>query len=111
MGAADKYAVRAGLASKNVLADIDRRHDVPTEHAREIKYLTHAQLQGPAERTERFETLTLTLILGYCGIRFGEAAALRRGSVKDGKLTIRESATRVTGQGMVTTRTKTGQGT
>jgi hypothetical protein len=109
MGAADKYAVRAGLASKNVLADIDRRHDVPTEHAREIKYLTLAQLQGPAERTERFETLTL--ILGYCGIRFGEAAALRRGSVKDGKLTIRESATRVTGQGMVATRTKTGQGT
>ena len=107
MGAVYKYAVRAGLASKNVVADIDRRHDLPTEHAREIKYLTHAQLQGLAERTERFETLTL--MLGYCGIRFGEAAALRRGSVKDGKLTIRESVTRVTGQGMVTTRTKTGQ--
>ncbi len=107
MGAVYKYAVKAGLASKNVVADIDRRHDPPTEHAREIKYLTHAQLLGLAERTERFETLTL--ILGYCGIRFGEAAALRRGSVKDGKLTIRESATHVTGHGMVTTRTKTGQ--
>ncbi|MEE6135340.1 tyrosine-type recombinase/integrase [Mycobacterium sp. 050128] len=106
MGAVYKHAVRAGLASRNVIADIDRRHDLPTEHAREIKYLTHAQLQGLAERTERFAVLTL--ILGYCGIRFGEAAALRRGSVKDAKLTIRESATRVTGQGMVTTRTKTG---
>ena len=107
MGAVYKYAVKAGLASKNVVAEIDRRHDLPTEHAKEIKYLTHAQLQSLAERTERFETLTL--ILGSCGIRFGEAAALRRGSVKDGKLTIRESATHVTGQGMVTTRTKTGQ--
>jgi integrase len=107
MNAVFKYAVRAGLASKNVVADIDRRTDLPTEHAREIRSLTHAQLLGLAERTGRFETLTL--VLGYCGIRFGEAAALRRGSVKDGKLTIRESATSITGQGMVTTRTKTGK--
>jgi integrase len=107
MNAVFKYAVKAGLASKNVVADIDRRTDLPTEHARGIRSLTHAQLLGLAERTGRFETLTL--ILGYCGIRFGEAAALRRGSVKDGKLTIRESATSVTGQGMVTTLTKTGK--
>jgi integrase len=107
MNAVFKYAVKAGLASKNVVADIDRSTDLPTEHAREIRSLTHAQLLGLAERTERFETLTL--VLGYCGIRFGEAAALRRGSVKDGKLKIRESATNVSGQGMVTTRTKTGK--
>jgi integrase len=107
MNAVFKYAVKAGLASKNVVADIDRRTDLPTEYTRGIRSLTHAQLLGLAERTGRFETLTL--VLGYCGIRFGEAAALRRGSVKDHKLTIRESATSVTGQGMVTTRTKTGK--
>jgi integrase len=107
MNAVFKYAMKAGLASKNVVADIDRRTDLPTEHAREIRSLTHAQLLGLAACAGRFETLTL--VLGYCGIRFGEAAALRRGSVKHGKLTIRESATSVTGQGMVTTRTKTGK--
>ena len=99
---------RAGLASKNIVADIERRTDLPTEHPKlKIRSLTHAQLLGLAERTGQFETLTL--VLGYCGIRFGEAAALRRGSVKDGKLNIRESATNVAGQGMVTTRTKTGK--
>lgn len=107
MNAVFKYAVKAGLASKNVVADVDRRTDLPTEHAREIKSLTHAQLLGLAEHIGRFQTLTL--VLGYTGIRFGEAAALRRGSVKDGKLSIRESATNVAGQGMVVTRTKTGK--
>lgn len=28
--------------------------------------------------------LTLTLVLGYCGLRFGEAAALRRKNVGTG---------------------------
>jgi integrase len=107
MNAVFKYAVKAGLASKNVVAEIDRRTDLPTEHAKEIRFLTHAQILGLAGRTGRFEALTL--VLGYCGIRFGEAAALRRGSVRNGKLTIRESATSVAGQGMVTTRTKTGK--
>jgi integrase len=49
------------------------------------------------------------MVLGFCGIRPGEAFALKRGAVKNGKLFIRESATYVTGQGMVTTGTKTGK--
>jgi integrase len=49
------------------------------------------------------------LVLGYCGLRLGEAVALRRESVKGGKLVVMESATRVTGQGMVLTGTKTGK--
>lgn len=107
MNAVFKYAVKAGLASKNVVGDIERRTDLPTEHAREIRSLTHARLLGLADHTGRFETLTL--VLGYCGIRFGEAAAPHRGGVMNDKLKIRESATNVTGQGMVTTRTKTGK--
>jgi integrase len=107
MNAVFKYAVKAGLASKNVVAEISRSDDLPAEHAREIKFLTHAQLLGLSESIGKFETLTL--VLGYCGIRFSEAAALRRGSIRNGKLTIRESATNVRGQGMVTTGTKTGK--
>jgi integrase len=53
----------------------------------------------------RFETLTL--ILGYCGLRFGEAAALRRKHVGNRELTIRASATHVTGKGIVESTTKT----
>jgi integrase len=60
---------------------------------------------GLARATDRFETLTL--VLGYCGLRFGEAAALRRKHVGDRELTIRASATHVTGQGIVESSTKT----
>lgn len=106
MGAVYDYAVKDRKAPRSVIADIARR-DLPNEQAREITCLTHPQLQGLAAHMGEFETLTL--VLGYCGIRFGEAVALRRGSVKDGKLTIRASASNVPGQGMVTTTTKTGQ--
>ena len=44
MGAVFKYAVKAGLASKNVAAEIDRRLDLPETGEAEQKYLTHAQL-------------------------------------------------------------------
>jgi integrase len=75
----------------------------PTE--RERRYLTHAELLKLAGATERFETLTL--VLGYCGLRFSEAAALRRKHVGHRELTIRASATAVTGQGIVESTTKT----
>lgn len=58
-----------------------------------------------AKATDRFETLTL--VLGYCGLRFGEAVALRRRHVGDRVLTVRSSATAVTGKGIVESTTKT----
>lgn len=105
MGAVFKYAVRAGLASKNVAAEIDRRHDLPGTAEAEQHYLTHSQLLDFAGEAGRFETLTL--ILGYCGLRFGEAAALRCRDVGDTEITVRSSATYVQGQGIVETGTKT----
>jgi integrase len=48
-----------------------------------------------------------TLVLGYCGLRFGEAAALRRKDIGDKEITARSSATYVQGQGIVETTTKT----
>ena len=49
----------------------------------------------------------MTLVLGYCGLRFGEAAALRRKDVGDKEITVRNSATYVQGLGIVETATKT----
>lgn len=49
--------------------------------------------EAGARATERFETLTL--VLGYCGLRFGEAVALRGRHVGERELTIVGSATAI----------------
>jgi integrase len=95
------------MASKNVIAEIDARNELPSEQVREMQYLTHQQLLDLAQRAGKYRTLTL--VLGYCGLRFSEASGLRRGNVRNGKLVIRESATWVAGKGMVTSGTKTGK--
>ncbi len=100
-----KYAANAGLATKNIAAEINRRHDLPETTEAEQRYLTHPQLLDLAKETARFETLTL--VLGYCGCRFGEAAALRRKDVGDREITVRASATYVAGQGIVETDNET----
>ena len=105
MGATFRYAVKAGLATKNVVAEINRRHDLPETTETEQHYLTHAQLIDFAREVGRFEVMTL--VLGYCGLRFGEAAALRRRDVGGKEITVRNSATYVQGQGIVETVTKT----
>jgi integrase len=105
VGAVLKYAQRTGKISKNVALEIKRDQDLPEQTERERRYLTHAELLNLARATGRFETLTL--VLGYCGLRFGEAAALRRKHVGDRELTVRASATAVTGKGIVETATKT----
>jgi integrase len=105
VGAVLKYAQRTGKIAKNVAAEIKRDEDLPAQVERERHYLTHAELLKLARATRRFETLTL--VLGYCGLRFGEAAALRRKDVGDRELTIRSSATYVAGSGIVETTTKT----
>lgn len=105
IGAVYRYALKAGLASKNPAAEIDRRHDLPEERESERHYLNLTQLLDLASETGRFEALTL--VLGFCGIRFGEAIALRRRDIGDQQLIVRRSVTYVQGQGMVETDTKT----
>jgi integrase len=105
VGAVLKYAMRTGKIAKNVALEIKRTEDIPQQTERERRYLSHAELLRLARATGRFETLTL--VLGYCGLRFGEAAALRRRHVGDRELTIRASATHVTGKGIVESTTKT----
>jgi integrase len=101
MSAVLKYAIRTDRIAKNVAADIE----LPSKREAARKYLTHKQLQTLAAHTGRFETLTL--VLGLCGLRFGEAVALRARDVKDRTITVRASVTGVTGQGQVEDVTKT----
>lgn len=105
VGAVLKYAVKAGLASKNIASEISPRHDLPEAPETEQHHLTHAQLIEFASETGRFKTMTL--VLGYCGLRFGEAAALRRKDIGNKEITVRNSATYVQGRGIVETATKT----
>lgn len=107
VGAVLKYAQKTGKIAKNVASDIKRGEDLPESSESERRYLTHTEVLQLARATDRFETLTL--VLGYCGLRFGEVAALRRRHVGDRELTLRASATAVTGPGIVetdTTKTK-----
>jgi integrase len=100
-GAVLKYAIRTERIGKNVAEGIE----LPSKGESDRRYLSHKQLQTLAANTERFETLTL--VLGYCGLRFGEAVALRRRDVKNGTITVRASVTGVTGQGLTEGGTKT----
>lgn len=65
-----------------------RDEDLPEQAERERRYLSHAELLMLAEAADRFETLTL--VLGYRGLRFGEAVALRGRHVGDRVLTKRD---------------------
>lgn len=105
VGAVLNYAQRIGKVAKNVALEIKRDQDLPEQAERERRYLTHAELSMLAKAADRFETLTL--VLSYGGLRFGEAVALRRRHVVDRVLTVRSSATAVTGKGIVESTTKT----
>lgn len=99
-----KYAIRTDRIVKNVADGIE----LPAKRPAPRRYLTHKQLQQLATKTERFEPLTL--VLGYCGLRMGEAIALRRKDIENRTITVRASVTSVTGQGQVEGDTKTHRG-
>ena len=65
------------------------------------RYLTHAQLHRLAVASGRVRSFVL--VLGYTGLRFGEAAALRVGDVdmKARRIRVKRSVTFVTKQGLV----------
>ncbi|WP_082939419.1 site-specific integrase [Mycobacterium sp. 852002-30065_SCH5024008] len=99
-----RYAIRTERLVKNVATDID----LPVKQSAPRRYLTHKQLQQLAAKADRFEALTL--VLGYCGLRIGEAIALRRRDIGNRTITVRTSVTSVTGQGQVEGDTKTHRG-
>lgn len=83
VGAVLKFAVKA----KHLPANPADGVELPRLPETEQRYLTHDQLHRVAVASGRLRTLIL--ILGYCGLRFGEAAALRVNDVDVSKRRIR----------------------
>lgn len=102
VGAVLKFAVKARHLPANPADEIE----LPRLPEVEQRYLTHEQLHRLAMASGRFRTFVL--VLGYCGLRFGEATALR---VADLDLTARRirvnrSVTYVRKTGLVEGETK-----
>jgi hypothetical protein len=97
-----RFAVRSKYISANPAEDID----VPRLPETKQRYLTHDQLHRVAVAAGRLRTLVL--VLGYCGLRLGEATALRVGDVDIAarRIRVRRSVTPVRKTGIVEGPTK-----
>jgi integrase len=87
------YAVRCRMLSANPATDID----LPRKPAGDKRYLTHQQVADLA--AECGEHAALVLVLAYCGLRWGEATALKRGDVDfdRARIEVRAAVERVNG--------------
>jgi integrase len=102
VGAVLKFAVKA----KHLPANPADGAELPRLPESEQRYLTHEQLHRVAVAAGRLRTLLL--VLGYCGLRFGEATALRVADVdlSARRIRVRRSVTRVQKMGLVEGPTK-----
>lgn len=102
VGAVLKFAVKA----KHLPANPADGVELPRLPESEQRYLTHEQLHRVAVASGRLRTLVL--VLGYCGLRFGEAAALRLADVDvpGRRMRVRRSVTYVRKTGLVEGPTK-----
>lgn len=89
------HAVRDRRIPQNPARLVRRPRNAP---ARRHRYLTAEQLDRLATACGEFRPLVLTL--GYCGLRWGEAVALRPEDIdaRRGRLHIDRAATRATGE-------------
>jgi integrase len=102
VGAVLKFAVK----SKHLAANPADGVELPRLPETEQRYLTHEQLHRVAVASGRLRTLVL--VLGLCGLRFGEAAALQVADVDIDKrrIRVRRSVTYVRKTGLVEGPTK-----
>jgi integrase len=102
LGAVMKFAVRA----KHLAANPADGVELPRLPQVEQRYLTHEQLHRVAVASGRLRTLVL--VLGYCGLRFGEASALRIADcdVQARRIRVRRSVTYVRKTGLIEGPTK-----
>lgn len=91
-----KFAVRAKHLPANPADGID----LPRLPECKQRYITHEQLHRVAIASGRLRTLVL--VLGYCGLRFGEATALQVGDVDVAarRIWVRRSVTHVRKTGL-----------
>lgn len=87
-------AVRDRRLASNPAAGVD----LPRLPRKERRYLDHGQVAELANACGPYRPLVL--VLGYCGLRWGEAAALRVGRVDTmrGRLDVAESMTEINGE-------------
>ena len=87
-------AVRDGRIARNAAAGVK----LPRPRVREKRFLTHAQVGALADACGRYRTFVL--VLAYCGLRCGEAAALRVRCLDllRGRIEVAESVTEVDGR-------------
>ena len=92
-----KFAVKV----KHLATNVAEGSELPRLPEAEQRYLSHEQLHRVAVACGRHRTFIF--VLGYCGLRFGEAAALRvaDGDVEARRIRVRRSVTYVTGTGLV----------
>ena len=97
-----KFAVKASHLAANPADGVE----LPPLPETEQRYLTHEQLQRIAVASGRLRTLVM--VLGFCGLRFGEAAALRVSDVDTTgrRIRVRRSVTYVRNTGLVEGPTK-----
>jgi integrase len=102
VGAVLKFAVRAKHLPTNRADGVK----LPRLPEVEQRYLTHEQLHRVAIASGRLRTLTF--VPGYCGLRFGEATALRVSDVDlaTRRIRVRRSVTYVRKTGLVEGPTK-----
>jgi integrase len=102
VGAVLKFAVKA----KHLPASPADGVELPRLPEIEQRYLTHEQLHRVAVASGRLRTLVF--VLGYCGLRFGEAAALEVADidVSARRIRVRRSVTYVRKTGLVEGPTK-----
>lgn len=88
-----KVAVKGKRLAVNPAADVE----LPRQDMKRRRYLTGVQLEALAEAAGRRGAIVH--VLAYCGLRFGELAALKAGMVDLGRrrLRIEESVTEVNG--------------
>lgn len=88
-----KLAVKGKRLAVNPAAEVE----LPRQDMKRRRYLTGVQLEALAEAAG--DRAAIVHVLAYCGLRFGELAALRAGMVDLGRrrLRIEESVTEVNG--------------
>lgn len=102
VGAVLRFAVKA----KHLAVNPAEGADLPTIPETEQRYMTHEQLHRVAVASGRLRTLVL--VIGYCGLRFGEASALQVSDVdiEGRRIAVRRSVTYVRKTGLVEGPTK-----
>lgn len=101
-----RYAICARRLTVNPAIDVD----LPGIREAEKRYLTMRQVHELAIAAGRFRTLVFVLAL--CGLRFGEATALRRKHVdlNSTRIWVGASAAHVAGKGIVENRHQESRG-